>query len=121
MGLPRYMVKAVHGDENKALAMWMDTLQWRCDIDDEGLLARPHPNLARIAPHYPQYLHLPDRAGRLTYWELVGKLDQRAMAREGLTPGDIFNHYIWSTLYTWDIAARDDAHEVVVIADLEGF
>lgn len=118
--LPRYMTKAADGDEKVALSRWAETLHWRCGIGDEALLARPHPNLARIAPHYPTFLHLPDREGRLTYWELIGAIDQQALKRKGLRPNDIVEHYIWSTLFTWDIAAKDDAHEVTIIVDMAG-
>mmetsp|Transcript_128919 Transcript_128919/g.325307 ORF Transcript_128919/g.325307 Transcript_128919/m.325307 type:complete len:292 (-) Transcript_128919:54-929(-) len=119
--LPAYMLQAEHGDEARALVRWVETLEWRCEVGDEAILARPHPNFERIVPHYPQFLHLPDREGRLTYWELVGKLDQRAMMRKGLTPDDLFEHYIWSTFFTWDVAAHDDAHQVTVIADFRDF
>jgi len=119
--LPHYMVEAEDGDEAKALARWVDTLRWRCDVGDEAILAKPHPNFDLITPHYPQFLHLPDRQGRLTYWELVGRLDQRAMVKKGLTPEDLFEHYIWSTFFTWDVAARDDVQQVTVIADFEDF
>mmetsp|Transcript_46258 Transcript_46258/g.148525 ORF Transcript_46258/g.148525 Transcript_46258/m.148525 type:complete len:292 (-) Transcript_46258:45-920(-) len=119
--LPHYMIHAEGGDEGRALVRWMKTLKWRCEIGDESMLARPHPNLERISPHFPQFLHLPDRAGRLTYWELVGKLDERAMRKHGLKPDDLFQHYIWSTLFTWDVAAGDDSQEVTVIADFADF
>lgn len=119
--LPQYMLKATGGDERQALKRWAETLRWRCDIDDESLLARPHPMLERIAPHYPQFLHLPDRQGRLTYWELIGKIDQSALVREGLTEDDVVEHYIWSTLFTWDIAADNDTHEVTIVVDMAGF
>mmetsp|Transcript_58229 Transcript_58229/g.160978 ORF Transcript_58229/g.160978 Transcript_58229/m.160978 type:complete len:316 (-) Transcript_58229:99-1046(-) len=119
--LPRYMMKAAGGDEGTALRRWAETLRWRCDIGDQAILARPHPNLARISPHYPTFLHMPDREGRLTYWELIGEINQEALVCEGLNADDIVEHYIWSTLFTWDIAARDDAHEVTIIVDMAGF
>uniref|UniRef100_A0A7S1QQP2 CRAL-TRIO domain-containing protein n=1 Tax=Alexandrium catenella TaxID=2925 RepID=A0A7S1QQP2_ALECA len=119
--LPRYMLKAVGGDESQALRRWADTLRWRCDIGDEAIMSRPHPNFARIAPHYPTFLHLPDREGHMTYWELIGAINQNAMLSQGLTSADIIEHYIWSTLFTWDIAARDDADEVTIIVDMAGF
>jgi len=119
--LPKYMLKAAKGNEGQALYRWSQTLQWRCDIGDQALLAHPHPNLAKIAPYYPQFLHYPDRQGRMTYWELVGKIDQRALMEQGLTPDDIVEHYIWNTLFTWDVAASDDATEVTIIVDMTGF
>jgi len=115
------MLKAAKGDEVRALHQWSQTLQWRCDIGDQALLAQPHPNLDKIAPHYPQFLHFPDREGRLTYWELIGKIDQRALAAQGLSPDDIVEHYIWNTLFTWDVVASDDVTEVTIIVDMAGF
>jgi len=119
--LPQYMLKAAKWDEGLALHRWSQTLQWRCDIGDQALLAQPHPNFAKIAPHYPQFLHYPDREGRLTYWELIGKIDQRALMGQGLTPDDIVEHYIWNTLFTWDVAATDDSTEVTIVIDMAGF
>eukprot|EP00930_Biecheleria_cincta_P055437 TRINITY_DN41756_c0_g1_i1.p1 TRINITY_DN41756_c0_g1~~TRINITY_DN41756_c0_g1_i1.p1 ORF type:complete len:350 (+),score=33.31 TRINITY_DN41756_c0_g1_i1:140-1051(+) len=119
--LPKYMVKAAGGDERQALQNWIETLQWRCDINDESLLRKPNHNLERISKHYPTFLHLPDKAGRLTYWEILGGLDPSGMASEGITAADIVHNYIWHTFFTWDVAARDDEHEVTVIVDLQGF
>lgn len=119
--LPAYMIAAVNGDRRKALKRWVDTLRWRCDIGDEEVLRQPHPLLQRILPHYPHYLHLPDRAGRLTYWEHVGGINQTALEAENLSPDDIVEHYIWNTLFTWDVAARDDTQEVTIVVDMTGF
>lgn len=119
--LPAYMEKASNGNKRQALKRWVDTLKWRCDINDEERLRRPHPNLQRILPYYPHFLHLPDREGRLTYWERIGHIDQSGLIKEGLTRQDIVEHYVWSTLFTWDVAARDDKHEVTIVVDMAGF
>ena len=33
----------------------------------------------------------------------------------------LVHHYIWHTLFTWDVAAKDDKQEVTVIVDMKGF
>lgn len=119
--LPAYMLTAVNGDPKKALRRWVETLRWRCDIGDEEVFRHPNPLFERILPYYPTYLHLPDREGRLTYWELIGGIDQAAIERDHLTRDDIVANYIWSTLFTWDVAARDDKHEVTIVVDMTDF
>lgn len=120
--LPSYMLKATGWDEGAAMKRWAETLQWRCEIDDDDLIKRPNPDFFRIHPHYPTYLHFEDRAGRLTYWEILGEMDPAALAREGLTTSVITRNYIWQTLFTWDVwLERDDASEGTIIVDMEGF
>lgn len=119
--LPAYMLRATGGVERRALQRWAKTLRWRCEIGDEAVLAQPHPKLGIIQEHYPTFVHLPDRDGHATYWELLGKLNETALRRAGVRPEDIVQHYIWSTLYMWDFIHRgDDIGVVTVIADLEG-
>eukprot|EP00931_Biecheleriopsis_adriatica_P096172 TRINITY_DN69821_c0_g1_i1.p1 TRINITY_DN69821_c0_g1~~TRINITY_DN69821_c0_g1_i1.p1 ORF type:complete len:293 (-),score=66.06 TRINITY_DN69821_c0_g1_i1:13-891(-) len=120
--LPEYMVRAAAGDEEVALKRWADTLQWRCEIGDEELVKQPNPNLLRIQRYYPTFLHLPDKAGRPTYWEVLGNLDAKGLAREGLTYDKLRDNYIWMTLWTWDVAfEHDDRIQSTVIVDMKGF
>eukprot|EP00438_Fugacium_kawagutii_P005660 Skav227790 [mRNA] locus=scaffold948:25195:26085:+ [translate_table: standard] len=120
--LPKYMLKASGWNDQLAMKRWTETLQWRCEIDDDKVITKPNPLFFRIFPHYPTYLHLEDRAGRLTYWEILGQLDPEALRREGLTPSMITENYIWQTLFTWDVwLQRDDAAEGTIIVDMEGF
>ena len=81
--LPTYMLKTTGWDEQMAMKRWTETLKWRCEIDDDKVVQRPNPDFFRIHPHYPTYLHLEDRGGRLTYWEILGEMDPDALAREG--------------------------------------
>lgn len=119
--LPRYMLKAAGGNEKTALTMWAETLKWRCEINDEALLGTPNPNFERIHRHYQTFLHFPDKAGRLTYWELLKTLDPSALKKEGIGFDDLVYHYLWQTFFTWDVAATDDVQEVTVILDYEDF
>ncbi|CAJ1430248.1 unnamed protein product [Effrenium voratum] len=120
--VPRYMLKACNGDRCLALRRWKETLTWRCNIGDEEIVSRPNPMYFKIQPHYPTFLHLTDRSGRLTYWEIIGKMDPSALKNAGITVNDIRANYIWQTLFTWDVwLQRDDVQEGTVIVDLEGF
>ncbi|CAE7463365.1 SFH1 [Symbiodinium natans] len=120
--LPVYMLKAARGDRRQALQRWAQTLRWRCQIDDDGIVSRPNPNYFRIQPHYPTYLHLPDKEGRTTYWELLGRIDMAGLHREGITVDDIRENYVWQTLFTWDVwLKRDGAAEGTIIVDMQGF
>lgn len=109
-------------DKRLAMKRWVETLQWRCSIGDDDVMQKPNPLYFRIHPHYPTYLHLEDRAGRQTYWEILGQMDPRALAREGLRTEEITANYIWQTLFTWDVwLGGDDAAEGTIIVDMEGF
>ena len=120
--LPLYMVKAANGNEKQALQRWAETLQWRCAIDDDGIVSRPNPNYFRIQPHYPTYLHLPDRQGHTTYWELLGRIDMKGLEQEGVTVDCIRDNYVWQTLFTWDVwLKRDDVAEGTIVVDMDGF
>ena len=120
--LPAYMLKASGGNEKVALRRWAETLSWRCDIDDEGIVNNPNPNYFRIMPHYPTYLHLPDKEGHLTYWELLGRIDMAALGREGVSVEEIRSNYVWQTLFTWDVwLKRDDMAEGTIVVDMDGF
>ena len=120
--LPTYMLKTTGWDEQMAMKRWTETLKWRCEIDDDKVVQRPNPDFFRIHPHYPTYLHLEDRGGRLTYWEILGEMDPDALARKGLTTPIITQNYIWQTLFTWDVwLKRNDTAEGTIIVDMEGF
>lgn len=119
--LPSYMLKAEDGSESNALRRWAETLQWRCDIGDQDLVRRPHPMLELIATHYPTFLHNPDREGRLTHWELVGRMNQKALWGEGLTPDDLVDHVVWSAIYNSDVVVQDDDAQITIIIDMAGF
>ena len=75
--LPTYMLKTTGWDEQMAMKRWTETLKWRCEIDDDKVVQRPNPDFFLIHPHYPTYLHLEDRGGRLTYWEILASSSAR--------------------------------------------
>ena len=83
---------------------------------------RPHEDFFRIQRYYPTYLHLPDKTGRLTYWQRAGKLDPNGLLKEGLTPQKMRDDYIWQTLFAYDVwLKRDDRQECTIIIDMSGF
>jgi len=120
--LPQYMLDFCEGNEAKALQRWMETLQWRCDIDDDGIFTRPNPDFFTIQRHFPTSIHLPDKAGRLTYWNRVGNWDSSGLDEDGLTIERIRDDYVWQTLFTWDIwLKRDDRQHLTIVMDMDGF
>lgn len=120
--VPRYVLKAAEGNERLALQRWTETLQWRCEIGDEDLFRRPNPNFFTIQKHYPTYLHLPDKRGRLTYWQRAGRLNPTGLLNEGMSPSLVRDDYVWQTLFAYDLwLKRDDRQEITIIVDMEGF
>ena len=120
--IPRYVLKAAEGNERLALQRWAETLRWRCEIGDEDLFRRPNPNFFTIQKHYPTYLHLPDKRGRLTYWQRAGRLNPTGLLNEGMSPSLVRDDYVWQTLFAYDLwLKRDDRQEITIIVDMEGF
>lgn len=120
--MPRYVLKAAEGNERLALRRWMETLRWRCELGDEEIFRRPNPNFFRIQRHYPTYLHLPDKWGRLTYWQQAGRLNPSGLINDGMTAPLVRDDYIWQTLFAYDVwLKRDDRQECTIIVDMEGF
>ena len=120
--LPQYMLDFFEGNEAKAMRRWVETLQWRCEIDDDGIFTRPNPDFFKIQRHFPTSIHLPDKAGRLTYWNRVGNWDSSGLDEDGLTIERIRDDYVWQTLFTWDIwLKRDDKQHLTIIMDMDGF
>ena len=120
--LPQYMVDYCNGDARKAMNKWVETLKWRCEIDDEGIFAQPSPDFFTIQRHYPTFLHLPDKAGRMTYWVKVGDLNPPGLDKDGMTVERIRDDYLWQTLFTWDVwLKRDDKQYLTIVLDMEGF
>ena len=116
------MLDFFEGNRQKAMKRWTETLQWRCEIDDEGMFTRPNPDFFKIQKHFPTSIHLPDRAGRLTYWNRVGQWNSGGLDEDGLTVERIRDDYIWQTLFTWDVwLKRDDRQHLTIIMDMEGF
>ena len=41
-----------------------------------------------------RYLHLPDQAGRLTYWQMAGQLNPAGLSEQGMTPDLVRDDYV---------------------------
>ncbi|CAJ1360959.1 unnamed protein product [Effrenium voratum] len=120
--VPFYVLRAANGNPKTALGRWMETLRWRCEIGDEAIVSKPNPNFFKIHRDYPTYLHLPDQAGRLTYWQMAGQLNPAGLSEQGMTPDLVRDDYVWQTLFTYDLwLQRDGEQEITIIIDMEGF
>mmetsp|Transcript_26041 Transcript_26041/g.67298 ORF Transcript_26041/g.67298 Transcript_26041/m.67298 type:complete len:376 (+) Transcript_26041:144-1271(+) len=105
----------------RARQRWQATLRWRAAEGVDRILTEPHKYFYAVKAHYPHTLHLPDKEGRLTYWEQVGRLDMDALKRCGVSPYNGYRHYVWHTEYTWNIAAPKEGAQATVIFDCAGF
>jgi len=120
--IPRYVLKAAGGNERLAMQRWTETLRWRCQIGDEAMFEKPNPNYFVIQKHYPTYLHLPDKGGRLTYWQRAGRLNPSGLLNAGMSASLVRDDYIWQSLFAYDVwLKRDDRQECTLVIDMEGF
>ena len=116
------MLDYCNGDAKKAMKKWAETLKWRCEIDDEGIFSKPSQDFFAIQRNYPTFLHLPDKAGRMTYWVNIGDLNPQGLDRDGMTLERIRDDYLWQTLFLWDVwLKRDDKQDLTIVLDMKGF
>lgn len=105
----------------RARARWQQTLRWRADERVDVILSEPNAVFYALKAHYPHYLHLPDKEGHLTYWELPGRLNLGALKKLGVDPSRGYRHYVWHTEYTWQLAAPKEGAQATVLFDAAGF
>lgn len=58
---------------------------------------------ALIKSQYAHCFHLPDKWGRVTYYERPGMSDFAEMRKVGITKADLLNHYIYCMEYLWQV------------------
>lgn len=86
-------------------------------------VGKPYPNFFKVQRHYPSYLHLPDKQGRLVEWQEAGLLDPRGLLEtEGLTAEMVRDYNVWKALFQYDVwLKRDGSQECTIIMDMKGF
>lgn len=105
----------------RARARWEKTLEWRREEGVDSILTEPNRVFHALKKHYPHYLHLPDKEGHLTYWELPGRLDMAALKKLSIDAKTGYRHYVWHTEYTWQVAAPKEGAQATVLFDAAGF
>mmetsp|Transcript_11909 Transcript_11909/g.35309 ORF Transcript_11909/g.35309 Transcript_11909/m.35309 type:complete len:303 (+) Transcript_11909:121-1029(+) len=105
----------------RARARWRKTLAWRQREGVDAILTKPNANFYAVKHHYPHALHLPDREGHLTYWEMPGRLNMTGLRQCGVSPVDGYRHYVWHSEYTWQLAAPKEGAQAMVLFDAGGF
>lgn len=56
-----------------------------------------------IKSMYPHCFHLPDKDGRLTYYERPGMFDINQLKKAGITKQDLVEHYVYCMEYLWRV------------------
>lgn len=104
----------------RARERWERTLAWRAAERVDDVLVEANAVFSALKTHHPHYLHLADKEGRLTYYELPGRSNMSALKALGITPQMAYRHYVWHTEYTWEVAAPQEKAQVTQIFDLAG-
>lgn len=58
---------------------------------------------ALIKSKYAHCFHLPDKGGRVTYYERPGMSDIGELKRLGITKADLLEHYVYCMEYLWQV------------------
>jgi len=58
---------------------------------------------ALIKSKYAHCFHLPDKGGRVTYYERPGMSDFAELKRVGITKTDLLDHYVYCMEYLWQV------------------
>jgi len=115
----RYLA-AAKGDPEEARKRWLETLQWRADNDINHILEKPQPFFHDIKRYYPHYFHLSSVDGMQVYYELVGKINIKALYKSGLTLEGLVNHAVFTSEYLYTKLRPKDNARTITVLDLAG-
>ncbi|CAM9320636.1 unnamed protein product [Ectocarpus sp. 4 AP-2014] len=118
--MPHRFLLAESMDVAKAWARWEMTLEWRKATYADNILKKPYPRFALIKSQYAHCFHLPDKWGRVTYYERPGMSDFAEMRKVGITMADLLNHYIYCMEYLWQVLQPRQSQRITIIIDLAG-
>lgn len=69
---------------------------------------------ALIKSTYAHCFHLPDKGGRVTYYERPGMSDFAEMKRVGISKADLLDHYVYCMEYLWQVKYLSSTAAVAV-------
>eukprot|EP00752_Nemacystus_decipiens_P005109 g4634.t1 len=118
--MPHRFLLAESMDVAKAWARWEMTLEWRKETNADNILNKPHPKFALIKSKYAHCFHLPDKGGRVTYYERPGMSDFGEMRKVGITKAELLDHYVYCMEYLWQVLQPRQSQRITIIIDLAG-
>lgn len=99
--MPQRFIDCEKGNVEKGKKRWLETIAWRRENDMKNILRRPHPKFHIITKHYPHWFHLKSAKGLPCYYEQPGKINLKALKKEGITMEDLLYHYRFITEFLW--------------------
>ncbi|CAM9519394.1 unnamed protein product [Ectocarpus sp. 4 AP-2014] len=118
--MPHRFLLAESMDVAKAWARWEATLDWRKETEADTILDRPHPKFALIKSKYAHCFHLPDKDGRVTYYERPGMSDIAELKRLGITKSELLDHYVYCMEFLWKVLQPRQSQRITIVIDLAG-
>jgi len=119
--IPDRYLRGCQGDMVEATKRWKETLQWRAEQNVDQILVEKQPHFRLIKECYPHFLHRRDKHGHPIYYELLGKIDLKALKAAGVTIDEMLRYYIFLTEYIWSVVEPDFEYGALVsILDVEG-
>ena len=61
----------------------------------EDILSRPHPTFDAIKQYYPHFVHGRGKRGEIVVYEFPGRMDLRALKKQGVGAEEIGRHYVY--------------------------
>jgi hypothetical protein len=119
---PQRFIDAEKGDVEKGKERWVDTINWRREMDMDNILRRPHPKYHIIKKYYPHWFHLRAKSGLPVYYERPSKIDLKALKAEGITMDDLLYHYRFITEFLWVYVQPHEPPEgkSITVLDIHG-
>ncbi|CAM9834823.1 unnamed protein product, partial [Phaeothamnion confervicola] len=118
--MPKRFVQAELGDHAKGVARFKRTLAWREEQKTDSVLRLPHPRFDFIKRCYSTSFHLPDKQGRLVYFERPGTIQWAKLTAVGISVDELIRHYMYCMEFLWQELLPRQTDTVSIVVDLEG-
>lgn len=91
--VPPNFLSACRGDRNKAQKMYGRALQWRRDLEVDGMLTVPQQHFHSVLQYYPHAIHGYSLDGCAVVYENLGKGNPRALKAAGVSVEQLLWHF----------------------------
>lgn len=90
---PQNFLDVCRGNEPKARAMFLKSLEWRFEYDVDNLLTTPQNHFHDIMKFWPHGIHGRSRDNCVVLYEILGRAKPRDLVNAGITLHDLIWHF----------------------------
>lgn len=128
--IPQNYLEFYRGNEDKAMAKYAATQEWRREEGVWEIHRTPHPLFERIKEAYPHIIHGHSKTGQVVIYENPGKMNLKQLFRSGCNVSDMLMHMTFFLEYIGNcISSRSEIRELnggeidfgtMVVMDVKG-